>query len=351
MIKILIVDDSPTETAILKHILEENTDLQVIGCAKNGAEAVRLIPLLKPDLVTMDIQMPVMDGFEATRLILAQHPLPIVVISSQLHDESMNITFRALNAGALSVLAKPFDITSANFEQERRRIVETVRSMSEVKVIKRRILGHKSPPTKLSPFEEKLGKPEIIVIGASIGGTQALNYILSKLPANFPVPIVIVQHMMPGFIGGFAKWLNENTLLHAESATHHQLLKKGSVYFAPDFYHLEIQRNHNNQLMCKLVTTPPVSGFCPSITVLFQSVAKVCGKHAVGVLLTGMGSDGAEGLLTIKKAGGHTFIQDQKSSIVFGMAAVAQALGAVDKVVTLNQIADYLIKITSSKHH
>ena len=172
MIKILIVDDSETETTILRHILEENTDFQVIGCARNGAEAVRLVPLLKPDLITMDIQMPVMDGFEATRLIMSQNPTPIVVISSNLNDIELDATFRALNAGALSVLAKPFHITSPTFKYERKRIIDTVRSMAEIKVAKRRDPVDNTPQqfTIRPVAAEKHGTQEIVAIGASIGG-------------------------------------------------------------------------------------------------------------------------------------------------------------------------------------
>ena len=352
MIKILIVDDSETETTILKHILEGNADFQVIGCAKNGAEAVKLVPKLKPDIITMDIQMPIMDGFEATRLIMSQNPTPIVVISSKLNDIELDTTFRALNAGALSVLAKPFHVTSPTFKVEQKRIIDTIRSMAEIKVVKRRAPVDKSPQKSITQPEatEHHGTQEIVAIGASIGGTQALNAILSKLPIDFPVPIVIVQHMMPGFITSFTKWLDDNTQLAVQEITDKQVLKKGTVYFATDHLHFEIQRQ-NGHLMSKLVKAPPVSGFCPSITVLLQSVAKNCGRRAIGILLTGMGSDGAEGLLAMKEAHGHTIIQDKDSSIVFGMAGVAQTLGAVENILKLNKIADYLIKITARKHH
>ncbi len=344
MIKILIVDDSETETAILRHIIEEHADLEVIGCAKNGAEAVRLASLLKPDLITMDIQMPVMNGLEATRMIMEQNPTPIVVISSKLHEKDLDITFKSLDAGALCVLAKPSNITSPTFDIEQKHIIDILRSMAEIKVIRRRALTQKLI-TPLVTKEVHRGY-EIVALGASIGGTQALNTILRALPADFPLPIVITQHMMPGFIGGFTQWLSNNTKLGVQVAKHNDVLNKGMVYFSPDNSHLEIHRG-NGHLISKLVNGPPVSGFCPSITVLMQSIAKHCGIHAIGALLTGMGRDGADGLLAIKQAHGCTFIQDKESSIVFGMAGLAQALGAVEKIINLDQIADYLIKITT----
>lgn len=348
MIKILIVDDSETEVAILKSLFSAEEDFEVIACAKNGKEAVELVGVLKPDLITMDIEMPVMDGFEAIRMIMTQHPTPIVVISSKLNDESLSATFQAMEAGALSVLEKPINITMPSFKLEKRKIIDTLRSMAEIKVIKRRFYTkskkHSPPITHPSLSENNY---EIVAIGSSVGGPQALKTILEKIPRNFPIPIVIVQHMTQGFINGFAKWLDTNTHLKIKNPTHNEILMKGHVYFAPDGYHMEIARSHQH-LIAKLVTGKPISGFCPSITALFQSVAKVCGKNAIGILLTGMGSDGAKGLLELKHAKAHTLIQDKESAVVFGMAGVAQSLGAVDKMVELDQIADYLQKITNT---
>lgn len=345
MINILIVDDSETEIAILKHLFESEVDFKVVGCAKNGAEAVKLVALLKPHLITMDIHMPVMDGLEATRLIMSQYPTPIVVISSKLNDEALNATYHALEAGALSVLDKPTDIAALSSKRAHKQIIDTVRSMAEIKVITRRFQMAKTPTPSVSTTTDYSGrKYEVVCIGASIGGPQALKTILAKLPEDFPLPIVVVQHMTEGFINGFAQWLNDDIALQVKITEQGEVLRKGVVYFAPDGYHLEVTRTHEN-LVAKLTKSPPVAGFCPSITVLFASAAKICGKNAVGVLLTGMGHDGAHGLLELKKALGHTFIQDSKSAVVFGMAGVAQSLGAIDKVVELDQIADYLTKL------
>lgn len=217
MIKLLIVDDSETETALLKSLFSTEKDFEIVGCAKNGKEAVNLAALLKPDLITMDILMPVMDGLEATRAIMAQYPVPIVVISSRLYDETLNITFKALEAGALFVLEKPFNIFSPAFKKEKRKILDTLRSMAEIKVVKRRFhtkpskkIMVKCPPAEKQKYEP--GEYEIVAIGASVGGPQALKTILEKLDDNFPVPIVIVQHMTKGFISGFTKWLDDNTV-------------------------------------------------------------------------------------------------------------------------------------------
>lgn len=342
MINILIVDDSETETKVLKHIFESEQDFHVIACAKDGQEAIELNDKFKPDLITMDIQMPVMDGIKAIREIISHNPVPIVVISSKLNDE-MKTAFLALEQGALSVLEKPVNITSPDFKQVRERIVNTIRIMSEIKVIKRRFYTKKLPakiPEKNINFKSSHYK--IIAIGTSVGGPRVLKIILSQIPKDFPLPIVVVQHMTTGYISGFVKWLSGNISLKVKVADHQEILQGGTVYFAPDFYHLEID-SVQEKLIAKLVKAPSVSGFCPSASVLLQSVAKSCASHAIGMLLTGMGNDGAQGLLALKKANGHTIIQDPESAIVFGMAGTAQSLGAVDKVVALDKIAEYLI--------
>ncbi len=349
MIRILIVDDSKTETLLLQSLFESEKSMKVVGCARDGKEAVKLAEQLKPDLITMDLAMPVLDGFEATQLIMSHHPTPIVVISSRLDSYSLNASFKAMSAGALAVLDKPH-FHAAEFKAEKNRILETIRSMAEIRVIKRRF---RSPslkqqtlpqPQPLSPQEDF----EVIAIGSSVGGPQALRIILSKLPADFPIPIVIVQHMTEGFIQSFTQWLDNHVSLHIKEAADFEALRPGTVYFAPDHAHLEIQRNEKG-LYAKLSQGLPVSGFYPSATVLLKSVAQVSAHKAIGILLTGMGNDGALGLLELKNARGHTLTQDADSAVVFGMAGVAHALGAVDRSVDLEKIADYLMKITAKK--
>jgi two-component system chemotaxis response regulator CheB len=347
MIRILLVDDSATETLILQKIFAPEKDFQIVGYAKNGHEAIKLSAELKPDLITMDIQMPLMDGIAAIHVIMAQTPTPIVVISSSANDRSQHISYDALEAGALCVLEKPINILNPNFAITRQRLIDTLRSMSEIKVIKRRFntaktllpnIPYVAPPTKPSTFD-------VIAIGVSVGGPQALKTILEKLPVNFPLPILIVQHMTPGFITGFSNWLNEQVAIKVKTAEQGEVFKSGTVYFAPDGGHLEVLRQGVN-LTANLVKGLPIAGFCPSINALLLSVAKTSHNHAIGILLTGMGHDGADGLLALKKAHSHTLIQDQESAVVFGMAGVAQKLGAVDKVVELTDFAEYLTRVT-----
>lgn len=346
MIKILIVDDSPTEASLIQYIIESEKDMEVIGVAQNGQEAIELTRKFKPDLITMDIQMPVMDGLEATRMIMAKYPTPIVVISSLVNDESIKATFHILEAGALTALAKPANVFSPSFMESTRHITDTLRSLADIRVIKKPLTSTRQKPLL---HQHKKIEYEIIAIGASVGGPIALKTILSKLPGDFPLPIVIVQHMSNGFIKGFIQWLAGHVHLKVKKAVDHEVLQKGTVYIAPDQKHLEIHRE-DEKLICKLVDDHTVSGFCPSITKLLQSIAKVSGKKAIGILLTGMSDDGAEGLLALKKAQGHTLIQDEESAIVFGMGAVAQSLHAVDQIMDLEHIARYLIKVCVPKN-
>jgi two-component system chemotaxis response regulator CheB len=261
----------------------------------------------------------------------------------------MSITFEALEAGALAVLPKPIYDTDESFEKARTKIIDMVRSMSEIHVIKRRFFTKKPPQTvihKPTVSERHEHSYEMIAIGSSVGGPQALKTIFASLPRDFPLPIVVVQHMTRGFINGFAAWLSNNTSLTVKVAEDREMIKPGFIYFAQDSYHTEVKREQG-KLCIHLQSCAPVSGFCPSVTVLFQSVAKVCGGDAIGIILTGMGNDGAQGLLELKKAKAHTLIQDPASAVVFGMAGVAQSLGAVDKVIELINMANYLTTIVS----
>lgn len=338
-IKILIVDDSPTEAAIIQHIIASAKDMSVIGIAKNGEEAIEMCKKLEPDLITMDIQMPVMDGLEATRIIMAENPTPIVVISALVNDESMKAIFHIIQAGALTALAKPVDIFDPSFAERREYILNTLRSLAQIRVTKKdRILKPINITTK--PIK-KSQSYEILAIGASVGGPIALKTILSQLPTHFSIPIVVVQHMSPGFIHGFTHWLVENTHLKIKEITNHEVLESGTVYIAPEQKHLEIQRV-DHQLVGELLEGDSNTGFCPSINRLLRSVARVSGSRAIGLLLTGMSDDGAQGLLELKKVKGQTLVQGPESAIVFGMGAVAQSLNAVNAVVELEDIATYL---------
>lgn len=348
MIKILITDDSDTIAVLLKTIFEKEPDMRVIGRARDGWQAVEMTRELRPDIITMDIRMPVLDGFEATRKIMAETPTPIVVVSSSVDDE-LQICFRAIEVGALAVIEKPHAIDLKGFQAISRKLVETVRAMAAVKVVRRYIREPGIPVEVQTPV---YGVPvrvfEIVAVGCSTGGPQALQAILSGLPAGFSTPIAVVQHMSQGFLLGMVEWLQKITPLKLKLAEEGEILQAATVYFAPEDRHLVLKRTAGG-LASSLTGDPPVGQFRPSATTLFQSTARICGKNAIGLLLSGMGDDGASGLLEMRNAGAHTVIQDKESSVVFGMPGSALALNAADKVVELNGIALYLKGLVHGK--
>lgn len=338
-IRVLVVEDSPVARELLVSIIQNAPDLQVVGTARNGAEAVRLAKRLKPDLITMDAHMPEMDGFEATRVIMSETPRPIVMISASLDKNERNLTFDALKSGALSVLAKPTMYDPPHLHDY---LVNQLKLMAEVKVVRR---WGQTPRQVAAPLPAALppasvrrnGSSDInlVAVASSTGGPGVLAQILSQLPADFPAPIMVVQHITPGFGLGLAAWLNQQTALEVRLARHADEPQAGQVLIAPDDYHLLL----NSMGLVSLNKEPPLHGIRPSADTMFKSIARVYGATAIGVILTGMGGDGAEGLKMIREMGGHTIAQDKHSCVVFGMPAVAIELGAAEQVLPAGRIA------------
>lgn len=333
-LRVLIVEDSLTARELLVSIVQSDPTFQVVGVARNGLEGTRLAQRLKPDVITMDIHMPEMDGFEATRQIMAENPRPIVMISASFNKNERYLTFNALKSGALTVLEKP----SLNDPPEAHLyMLNQLRLMAEVKVVRRWAdTAQASPlPQPLTLKRNGRTKIQLVAIAASTGGPGALAEILGKLPANFPAPILIAQHITVGFSEGLAAWLNQQTSLTVQLAQHASEMQPGQVLLAPDNYHLEV----SSLGLVSLNQAPPRFGLRPSADYLFESVARVYGSTAIGIILTGMGSDGAEGLQTLRRSGAHTIAQNESSCVVFGMPAVAIKLGAVEQILPVNQIA------------
>jgi two-component system chemotaxis response regulator CheB len=342
IINILIADDSKTMRDLLSALFKDQLDMIVVGCAKDGVEAVQLTKKLKPDIVTMDINMPTMDGLEATKKIMQECPTPIVMISALVNGEELNATFNALKAGALSVLEKPKDMLNAGFALEKNRLLSAIRTYSDVRVVRRYGLKTKILYTALPNIPAQAKKIALVAIGASTGGPEVLSYILSQLSSDFPVPIVIVQHITNGFLSGLVNWLQLKSECKIEIVRKdREPLLPGVIYFAPDDLHLTIERGPNHPIAV-FEDSPEISYFKPSITRLFSSIAQSYPQAATAGLLTGMGKDGAEGLLLMKKAGCHTFIQSEASSIIFGMPGAAKALHAECDTVDLTQIPHFL---------
>ncbi len=345
-IRVLIAEDSPTIRYHLTMLINSTSGIKVIGEAKNGEEAVTMVAELKPDVVSMDINMPLLDGLEATRRIMATHPTTVVVVSG-LVEKDVELSMMAIEAGALAVVEKPPDRLDMNYETKQRQLVRTLVAMASVSVVKRALPRLDETASQTSPVANvppKPQRPEIVVIGASAGGPSALNQLLSQLPDDLSAPVVIVQHMPPEFMNGLARWLGKNSRLRVTVALDNLSLHAGTVYLAPGAAHLSISRGANG-LVAHLTHEQGEYRHQPSVDVLFHSVAQVCGSRAVGVILTGMGDDGASGLLALRQAGGRTFAQDRTSATVFGMPGAALACGAVEKELSLAELPPAIIKV------
>ena len=340
-IRVLITEDSATLRKYLRMSLESDPSFSVVGEAHNGEEAIELCRELDPDIITMDIRMPRMNGLEAIRRIMAEMPRPIVVLTTTKSDMEMGTSFKAIEAGALMVLGKPRCLPGVNSDAAD--IVAQVKAMSSVKVV-----GRKKSPAEVHTTESgqksqlvkgTTDRYEIVVIGASTGGPAVVHEILSGMPADLSVPIVVVQHLSPGFINGLAHWLQESTALSVKVARNGELLSPGTVYLAPDGRHLTAGQNKR----LWLIGSPPVDRHRPSVNVLFESAAEYYGPAALGLLLTGMGADGARGLKHLKEAGGYTIAQDEASSVVFGMPGEAIKLDAARAVIATDEIVPTML--------
>jgi len=339
MIRVLIVEDSPTARMLLRAVLESDPGIQVVGTAANGEEGLRQTLALKPDLITMDINLPTMDGFEVTRRIMEQRPTPVVIVSSSVEHQEMMVTFNAMQAGALDVVMKPPGASHPRFAQLSEQLITTVKLMAEVKVI-RRYRSVMIPRPAVSPASAAR-QLALLAVGASTGGPAALNTLLKALPSDFPLPVLIVQHMTVGFTAGLVSWLQGACLLPIKMAEEGEAVRSGTVYFAPDDTHIQILTRN----VIGLSKAPPIHHVRPSANVLFESVARVYGGEAIGVLLTGMGEDGALGLKAMHDRGSPTIAQDEATSAVYGMPKAAVDLGSADQVLPINQIAGAVLML------
>lgn len=344
-IRVLLAEDSPTVRYHLASLVNEIPGMSVIGEARNGEEALALTQQLHPDVVSMDIQMPRMDGLEATRRIMSQYPTPVVIVSGLLERE-IDLAFQAIQAGAVAVVEKPPARHSPDFAVRQRHMINTLAAMAEVRVIRHwdNTPGQNPRRPNAQGRSSLRSEPEVIVIGSSAGGPSALSTALSALPADLPVPVLIAQHMPHEFIAGLARWLKGNLSLPVHIAEDGEILKPGVVHLAPGIAHLAIARS-GEQLIARLLHDQGAHRYQPAVDVLMHSTAQVCGKRAVGVILTGMGDDGAAGLLAMRQAGARTLAQDEASCTVYGMPGAAVARGAVEQIVPLNLVSAALVNL------
>lgn len=345
-IRVLIVEDSLVVRELLKHIIGLDARFEVVGAVESAEEALVQLEALRPDIISLDIRLPGMNGLDATLQIMAKRPTPIVVVAANVDDDELNIAMNALRAGALAVVEKPVGVTNAAFESMAQHLCTQLAIMSQVKVVRQGIdrglrFGTAEPPQ----VRRRTAKGYSLVgIVSSTGGPQALVQLLGSLGRDFPLPILLVQHITASFLEGFVSWLAGVTPFKVCIAHDGDVPEAGTVYVPPSDRHMVLRDGK-----LELVDTPPLHSQKPSGSVLLSSIAKDVGRRAIGVVLTGMGSDGADGMADLHKAGGHTIAEDESTCIVFGMPAAAAKLGAVKEMLPLHGIAPRLIQLAGGE--
>lgn len=347
-IKVLVAEDSTVTRLFLVHLLESDPRISVIGAVGDGQAALEFVTQNKPDVVLMDIHMPRLDGFEATRRIMETQAVPIVMCSATANTRDVVITFQAMEAGAIACIEKPLGRERGNFEAMAAHLLETVKLMSEVKVVRRTARARPAslPAAHSAPWQRAPVEIKLVGVGASTGGPPVLQTIFAGLTKDFPAPILVVQHIASGFLAGMAEWLNQTTGLRVHIASYGTTPLPGHVYLAPDDFHMGIGAGGG----IVLTREEPENHLRPAVSFLFRSLARVYGASALGVLLTGMGRDGAEELKAMKDQGAITIAQDQESSVVHGMPGVAIALGGATHVLPADRIAAALVGLVNGRN-
>ncbi|WP_342150012.1 chemotaxis-specific protein-glutamate methyltransferase CheB [Methylorubrum sp. SB2] len=350
--RVLVVEDSLVVRTLLTHIIGRDPRLELAGAVESGEAALAALDTVRPDVISMDIRLPGIDGLETTRRIMADRPTPIVVIADSVEDSSLKISMNALRAGALSVVEKPVATTNDGYDAVAGQICTQLRIMAAVPVIRRRPIGAEWAARKTAPaaeppplFEPVSATPSVLAIAASTGGPPALAKVIGGLAADFPLPVLLVQHMGAAFMEGFASWLDGVVALPVGLARDGEMMAPGRVYVAPGDRHLELGSGG----VLRVSDAAPVGGQRPAATVLFASVARQAGPQGIGVLLTGMGEDGATGLLDMRRAGAATVAEHESSAVVYGMPAAAVRLSAASRVLPLDQVAPHLLRLAQGR--
>lgn len=338
-VRVLIVDDSAVVRQLLSTLLSADPEIEVVGTAPDPHVARERIKALNPDVVTLDVEMPHMDGVTFLRKIMTLRPTPVVMIST-LTQAGAETTLEALEIGAVDFIAKPVTDLAHAMTGLASELQNKVKAAARARIGVRRLPATPAAPRVHRPRPQG-SSGKIVFIGASTGGVEALKVVLMGLPPDCP-PTLITQHMPPRFTAAFAERLNRECAMTILEAVHDQVIEPGHVYIAPGSHHLEIHRSGGRNV-CRLSDGPPVSGHRPSVDVLFRSAARTTGKSAVGVILTGMGKDGAEGMLEMRQAGAITLGQNEETSLVYGMPRVAFERGGVMRQHALTRIADAIL--------
>ena len=339
-IRVLIIDDSALMRQMLSVILSSDPGMEVVGTAPDPLIAREKIKALNPDVLTLDVEMPHMDGLAFLEKLMTLRPMPVVMVSS-LTGRGAEVTLRALELGAVDVFCKPFDAAGGSLMAQGQALIDKVRAAAHARLRPR---GERPlTPSRLALSTLYRSSERLVAIGASTGGIEALRDIVLALPADAP-PIVVTQHIPPKFSTSFAQRLDGMAAVRVKEAEDGERIVAGHVYIAPGDRHMTVQRS-GAQLVLQCQDGPLVGGHKPSVSVLFHSVAAACGAKAVGIILTGMGRDGADGLLAMRKAGAATLGEDEASCVVYGMPKAAFELGAVEKQLPLSHIAEEILRL------
>lgn len=351
-VKVIVVDDSVFMRKILSDLINSHPNIEVIDTARNGEEAIEKIKKQRPDVVTLDVEMPKMDGITALKELMKVSPVPVLMLSS-LTKEGADATIKALQYGAVDFIAKPSNIFKIDVEDTKEELLRKIIVASKVKLRKKTFKDIHSPKItkrinyrKNKNLDQKRSEgkaKKIVAIGTSTGGPRALQALLPNIPKNIDASFVIVQHMPPGFTKSLADRLDSISDINIKEAENNDILLPGHAYIAPGDQHMEVIKE-SSRFKIKLNSNPTVSGHRPSVDVLMNSIASIGIDNVIGVILTGMGSDGAKGLKKIKENSGYIIAQDEESCVVFGMPKSTIKLGVVDKVVPIYDISDEIIK-------
>lgn len=347
--KVVIADDSAFMRKVIREFLSSHPEMDVVAAARNGKEAIEKVKQFRPDVVTMDVEMPELDGLHALSWIMEHMPTPVVMLSS-LTKEGAEVTFEAIEKGAVDFIAKPSGTISLDLYKVKREIIEKVLAASKAKVYPAGQKPAEAIAGRRSREEIEKGKVtsqrssrNIVVIGTSTGGPRALQQVVTRLPDDIAAPILVVQHMPPGFTKTLAQRLDSLSAVHVKEADHKEILQRGVVYIAPGGFHLKVKESEG-KATAWLTEEPSINGHRPAVDVLFESVSRMDNYQVIAVIMTGMGSDGVNGLIQLKKAGGvHAIAESEESCVVFGMPKAAISTQLVDCVAPVENIAEKIL--------
>lgn len=344
-IRVLVIDDSAFMRKMISDLLASDEQIEVIATARNGEDGLKKIKEKCPDIVTLDVEMPVMDGITTLQRIMESNPIPVIMLSS-VTSEGSSKTIEAISNGAVDFVSKPSGSISLDIEKIKQELIRKVHTASRAKLVKDTVKPEKKHRSIFSQNTPKLHSHTIIVLGTSTGGPRALQRVLTDLPDQFTTPILIVQHMPAGFTKSLADRLNTLAKIHIKEATDGEIIRKSTVYIAPGDYHMKIKKT-GTSLAIELSKETERNGHRPSVDVLFNSLAKVSNVNKIAVILTGMGADGSSGITHLKEIDSETVViaESEESSIVYGMPKAAVKTNTVDHIVHLHQVAETITKL------